>query len=154
MREEIDIAAEPHVIWPFVADPMRMGEWQPKISSVAPITAGEARVGARYRIVFRMSRREQPFNTTIEVFEPPARMVLLHEGLNDRRVRETFDLLAEAHGHTRLLHRIDLSESGIPWYWKPVIAFITRFGQSQGDGPLEHLKRQVESSMSPAKENR
>jgi hypothetical protein len=38
-----------------------------------------------------------------------------------------------------------------------VIAFITRFGQPQGDGPLEHLKRHVESSkssMSPAAQNR
>jgi len=154
MREEIDIAASVEIVWPLVSDPVRMAAWQPKVGSVTPITAGEPRIGARYRIIFRMNGREQPFTSTIEEFHPPVRIVLLHIGQKDRRVRETFDLAPNSAGGTNLRHEVDLSNSGIPWYWKPVIAFITRFGQSQGDGPLENLKRQVESSMSPAKENR
>ena len=154
MREEIDIAAPVEIVWPLVSDPVRMAAWQPKVGSVTPITTGEPRIGSRYRIIFRMNGREQPFTSTIEEFHPPVRIVLLHIGQKDRRVRETFDLAPNGAGGTSLRHEIDLSNSGIPWYWKPVIAFITRFGQSQGDGPLEHLKRQVESSMSPARENR
>jgi uncharacterized protein YndB with AHSA1/START domain len=158
MLEQIDIAAPVEVVWPFVADPVRMAKWQPKIASVTSITAGEARLGARYRIVFRMNGREQPFTTTIEKFEPPVRVVFLHVGQKERTVRETFDLAPSADkGHTNVRHEIDLSDSGIPWYWKPVIAFITRFGQPQGDGPLEHLKRHVESpasSVSSSPQNR
>src|SRR6185295_18121944 len=109
MLEQIDIAAPVEVVWPLVADPVRMATWQPKIASVTPITAGEPRVGARYRIVFRMNRREQPFNSTIEKFESPVRVVLLHEGHKDRRVRETFDLAPTEGGQTNLRHEIDLS---------------------------------------------
>jgi uncharacterized protein YndB with AHSA1/START domain len=148
MLEEIDIAASVDVVWPLVADPVRMATWQPKIALVTPITTGEARLGARYRIVFRMNGREQPFTTTIETFEPPVRVVFLHVGQKERKVRETFDLAPADNGFTNVRHEIDLSDSGIPWYWRPVIAFITRFGQPQGNGPLEHLKRHVESSMS------
>ena len=148
MREDIDIAAPVEVVWPLVSDPVRMAAWQPKIASVTPITAGEPRIGSRYRICFRTNGREQAFNSTIERFDPPVRVVLLHEGQKDRRVRETFDLAPTPAGHTNLRHQIDLSNSGIPWYLKPVVAFITRFGQPRGEGTLEPLKRQVESSMS------
>lgn len=67
IRTEIDIAAPPARVWSILADFGRHAEWNPTLVEMA----GEAREGARVRVVIKMANgKRQVFKPVVTVFRP------------------------------------------------------------------------------------
>ena len=144
--ESLRISAPAERIWPLVADLRQMVTWNEKLALADPRSDGEPRVGYTCRTTWRMSGRQRAFLTRIEVCEPPRRVVFAHHDEAERRrvVREHFEL-EPAGSATRVVHRLDLSGSGLPLPARWLIALIDRFGTPQGPTVLETLRDAVET---------
>ena len=59
LKERIGIDASPRQIWPLLADPLRMAEWNPKLVRVNRRNAGPLRIGERFKAVFVLGKRER-----------------------------------------------------------------------------------------------
>ena len=144
LNESLRIEAPPQAFWPMVADLGQLARWNAKLASVEPRSDGGPRVGYTCRTVWRMSGRERQFVTRIETCDPPRLVVFVHQDEADGRriVREHFELAPAAQG-TRVRHRLDLSQSGIPIVARWLIALIGRFGTASGATVLETLRDEV-----------
>ena len=148
LHDSIDIAAEAQIIWPYIADPVLMSAWNPKIVSVGRDGERPVEVGERFEMIYRLSRRDR--ETEVEVLEctPPQRVVYRHHmQLEERRgyADEIYDLSPRPAG-THLKQTIDMRRAGMPLIIRPLVWFVMRFGRPTGERYLEKLKRIVEES--------
>jgi uncharacterized protein YndB with AHSA1/START domain len=152
VRERVKIAARPADVWPRVADPEQMKLWNDKLVACSRSLAGELRAGERYHATLEMAGKTKQFEVTVEEVVPARRIVLCYREPNassPREVRETLEL-SETRAGTSVLRIIDLRRSGIPLFWRIVIAFIQRRGKPKGKPMLEALRERVESDRALA----
>ncbi|MCB1057768.1 MAG: SRPBCC family protein [Acidobacteria bacterium] len=143
------IDAAPAEVWPWVADPMRVGEWNPKLVSIDRESSGELATGDTYTVLYRMNGRDSEFDAVVRRSEPPYRLEIeLREpgAPRDRVIVESYRLEDREAG-TRLVQRIDLSHAGIAWPWRLLMSFLTRFGTPKGKPYLLRLRELVEESV-------
>ncbi len=120
--------------------------WNDKIVASSRSFAGELRAGERYHATLEMAGKTKQFEVTVEEVVPARRVVLRYREPDvtaRREVRETLEL-SETRGRTSVLRIIDLRRSGIPLFWRIVIAFIQRRGTPKGKPMLEVLRERVE----------
>lgn len=149
VRERVKIAAPPSHVWTWIAEPERMMLWNDKLVSHSRSSHGELRVGETYWATLEMAGKTKQFEVTVEEVVPGRRIVLRHRepDVKERReVRETLELSSSGSG-TSVVRIIDLRRSGIPLFWRIVIALIQWGGKPKGKPILEALRERVEESI-------
>lgn len=141
------IAARPADVWPWVADPLRVAEWNPKLVSIDRTRSGPLERDEAYTVIYRMSRRDSEMRAVVTCEELPHRLEI---ELRDPEWRQTRFVVESYHldereGGTRVVQRIDLSHSGIAWPWRLLMGLLSRFGTPQGQPYLERLRELVET---------
>lgn len=149
-HDQITIARPPEIVWDFVADPARVQQWNPKLTRVTPLSWGERGVGTRFRASYTMSGKSRDFTVEIIAYDKP-RALTVQLRLDSSAVpwncvmEERYELVAR-NGHTELHQRVQAINTGIPWYWRLVIALVSRFGTPVGTPYLQQLKQLVEQT--------
>jgi uncharacterized protein YndB with AHSA1/START domain len=151
VRESVHIAADPSTVWPFVADPTRQRLWNPKVVSVNRQQSGPVVSRERFEMVYCMSGRQRQSQVEVATCEPPRHVVFEHrsswKGL-EQIAQEAYQI-SESRGGVEVIQTIDLSQIAVPWPWRALIWFISRFGKAVEEPYLERLKRAVEQSHEP-----
>jgi uncharacterized protein YndB with AHSA1/START domain len=155
--ETIDVAAAPEQVWRFIVDPQRMADWHAKLEEVRRSGTGAVYVGERFGATYIMSRKKQnrsDCETEVVRCDSWTTLVLRHrlaeQGPN-RYVEETFEFSPRADGaETHVEHTVDFGRAGMPLWVRALMWFITRFGEPQGEGILEPLKRACEARRASA----
>lgn len=147
IKESVLIARAPRTVWSYVADPNRLPLWNEKAVAVSAPSGGAVQRGSSYRVTYRMGGRDTITISEVDVFEPFERLELrviggmAHQGF----IREIYTLEPVFAG-TRLVQRIDMSNAGIPWFWRILLAVLHRVGRPTGKRYLVVLKELIESS--------
>jgi len=149
LRERIQTDATAEQVWAVLADPGSMVRWNPHCESCE---AGEStmRVGLRFKATMRFGHGpERQLDCQVIECEPQRLLTLRFSGevLPDpaEYVEETY-LLQSVEGGTKVLHEVDFSHSGLPWFLKAVLKVIDLVGHKGGQSPLEGLKELAEES--------
>jgi|GEM_PF-3235137 len=144
--DSTDINADAQLVWPFVADPVFMSMWNPKIVAVQREADEPVRQGERFSVTYQMSGRESPSNVEVIACEPFQRVVYRHtitQQSKEQVVEECYEISPRGNG-VRVKQVMDISHSGIPLVFRILIWFIMRFGRSVGQPYMEKLKEAVE----------
>ncbi len=147
LRERIRIQAPPERIWPLIADPIRMADWNPRIVSVDRGSPRTLRLGQRFRLIYRMSGRDRASDAEVIECVEPRTLVIRHHYVwksVDRYADERYHLIPSP-GTTRSTQEIDMTGSGVS-LWLQVLAWlIHRVGEPVGKPFLATLKELAEA---------
>jgi uncharacterized protein YndB with AHSA1/START domain len=151
VRESVEIAAPPAVVWAQLVDPQLMAVWHAKLVEVRRSGRGPVQVGERFGTTYIQSHKKQnrkDSNAEVLVCDPWTTLVLrhylTHKGAQ-RHVVETYQLHPRDGGRATLVEQtVDFSRSGLPLWARALIWCITRTGERRGEGILEPLKRVCE----------
>lgn len=146
IEEEIDIPASPSDVWPFVAIPSRLAEWNSKITAVERKSERPVFLGERFTMTFTMSGRSRSPVVEVTACEPASRLVLRYEMAAGEHAEETFTLSSSG-SMTHVQHLITFTSAGIPWILKPIVWLLLRFGRPVEESYLSRLRQCVESSL-------
>lgn len=147
LRERITIQAPPEAVWPWIADPVRVAEWNPKLVAIDRERAGPLRPGERFRDLFRLGGRDRESVCEVIDSREPSELVVRHRPVRwpeDRYVDERCRLHAAGAG-TRFTQEIDLSHSGIARLLQLLMWVIHCTGMPVGKRHMESLKELVEN---------
>ena len=149
LRERVTIRATPESVWPWVADPIRVSQWNPKLIAIDRNAGGPLRLGERFREIYRMSGRDRESNCEVIELDAPYLLVVRHRLVDpaDRFADECYRLQATSDG-TRLIQEIDLARSGIAWLFQLLMWFLHTTGTPVGKRYLISLKELVERELS------
>jgi uncharacterized protein YndB with AHSA1/START domain len=149
LRERTHVNATAERIWAILRDPRRMSEWNPHCLRC---DAGEdtMRVGLRFKATMRFGGGpERQLDCAVIGCEPERILTLRFSGEAPAGAAEYVDetyMLQPVEGGMKVLHQIDFSHSGLPWFLKALLKVIHLVGQPQGKSPLEGLKELAEAS--------
>ncbi len=149
IRESVAIDRSPAAVWQVLDDPHQGPLWNPKIQGIDDITWGERSVGFRYRVRYRLGRREHNFSAEVTEYLKPSKLVVrLAEGgikppgyLLEIYELDPFDDRAA----TQLTQTIDLYDERMPWYWVLFARGLQLVGKPIGKRTLVRFKELVES---------
>jgi hypothetical protein len=146
--ERIVVAVPPERVWPLIADPVLMAEWNCKIVSLDRSETGPLRRGERLAILYRMSGRERLFKVEVVEMEPMREMTLRHtfDEEPNHYVLERYSVNARGAGAC-VEQYLDLRHANVPWLVRVLAALLWRFGWSAGESGLQGLKRVAERSV-------
>jgi hypothetical protein len=117
IETQIDLPAEPSVVWEQLIDTAAMATWNPFITSLS----GKVEVGERLQVrIAPVGGRPMTFRPRVTVVEPGRRLEWLGTmgipGIFDGR--HSFTLSAIGDGSTRLVHAEEFSGALIPFTGK------------------------------------
>ena len=149
----IIVKSNPERVWDFLDGPDRMKTWNPKISSVVPLSHGKPRAGYRYRINYLMGSKKRELEAEVKEYRKPSYLLIgLKEQFNVkhntryRSFSEAYRLTAHKHG-TKVEQTITLNDSGIPFLFQALIKLLMRIGKPKGEKYLYTLKNMVEKEL-------
>lgn len=149
IRESTTIHATAAEVWPYIADPEWMAQWNPKIIEIEREWTGPVVLGEHYRITYRLKNRTETPDAEVIVCNSPHELTIRMQ-LDDRGIRreatETY-VLEENEGQTKVVQTIDLSRTRIPFIFRMLIKLIYTFGKPQGKPYLQALKELVEDGL-------
>ncbi len=155
LRESIIISADASAVWPFLADPVLQADWNPKVISVDRKRSGPVRYGERFKMIYRMSGGENESRVEVTAVRPSQKVVFVHhttQKLVEQIVEEWYEISPHRIG-VKVVQTIHLTRAGIPWPFRLLIWFISRFGWNAEEPYLDRLKRLIEqpaTANSPA----
>ena len=149
LRERIEINATAEQVWSVLSDPGRMSEWNPHCVR-CEADEDTMRVGLHFRATMRFhGGPERQVDCEVIACEPARILALRFSGAAPggagEYVEETYGFQSTAEG-TELLHQVDFSYSGLPWFLRIVLKVIHLLGQSHGPSPLDVLKELAEGT--------
>lgn len=152
LRDSICLAASPEAVWEVIADPTLMSLWNSKCVSCEAMD-GTRGLGSCYHAIFHRNRQDSEITIEIIEFQPEEYICLRHTGkvFQDGCVTEEYRLCPTGSG-TKLVQRINLSESRISWIIQLVAWFIHAFGYRTDASPLARISQLVESSRADSEE--
>lgn len=149
----IDAPAED--VWPWVADPVRILRWNPKMVSVERGGKGPVSLGEPYGVVYEMGGRRSELMAEVIRCESPRDITA---GLHPAEVATRFHpsgggpgvyvevFRLEARGdHTFVSHFVDLQQAGLPRLARVLFFVLQRIGKPVGQPYLARLKELVEA---------
>jgi uncharacterized protein YndB with AHSA1/START domain len=142
------INAHPSAVWPFVANPVLMSLWNPKIVSVDRASDEPVRLGERFEMIYTMSGKDRESSVEVVECEEPIRVVFRHHWKQDGQAgfADESYTLTQTNGGTRVEQVIDLGGTAIPWFLRGLIWIIATFGKPTGEPYMEKLKKAVEDN--------
>lgn len=155
LRESIKVAAELEQVWPFVADPVGQATWNEKIVDVRRETAGPVRTGELFGMTYRMSGKARDSDVEVISCDPPSEVRYRHhyQGKSRRFYADERYTLRQAGDQVEVTQHIDMSQAGIPWFFRLLIWFIDRTGKPVDQTTMERLKEEVEKSVALSMQN-
>lgn len=154
-REHTLIGAPAERIWSILGDPKRMCQWNLRCTES---TAAEnaMRVGLYFQVSMSFGGGpERKLNCEVVDCQPNHRLALRFSGPRlseeDEHVEETFVLQPVANA-TEVLHLVDFSHAGLPWYVRAFMRFAHLLHRGAGDSPLVCLKELAETPEGEAGE--
>lgn len=152
LREKIFIdGLKPPEVWPFLADPQWMQQWNAKLSGVSRGRQGVLLRGERFEMRYTIGGRQRSMTATVEECMPERRLAITHRQADwppGRCVRESYELLGQDEG-TLIRHALDVRQSGLPLWARLLIRVIGWLGTPTETGPLEKLKAMLEEEKPP-----
>ncbi len=106
-------------VFAFLADTSKLSSWQSNLIKNELTTQGPLRVGARFREVRRLGRRESEIQGEITAFEPNKR---LETKTTTKPQASVSYLLNPEQGGTRLKYKFALETSGLMRLLEPLIS--------------------------------
>jgi hypothetical protein len=149
LRERIHVNATASQIGTVLRDPGLMSRWN--LHCVRCDAGGDTmRVGLRFKATMCFgSGPERQLDCEVIECEPDRILTLRFssEALlrTGEYVEETY-VLQPLDGGTKVLHQIDFSHSGVPWFLQAVMKGIDLVGHTRGQSPLGGLKGLAEGS--------
>jgi uncharacterized protein YndB with AHSA1/START domain len=146
--QRVEIDASPDEVWPYVADPVLVSIWNPKVVAVDRLREGPVETGEQFEMTYRMSRGDRRSTVEVLAAEAPCRLVIRHTPCErpERGCAVEHYVLEMRRGRTRLTQTLDLSRAGVPLWARPLIWLIMKLGKPKGTPCLELLRDAVESS--------
>ncbi|MDP2158728.1 MAG: hypothetical protein Q8K68_13590 [Nitrospirota bacterium] len=126
-----------------------MKTWNPRIIAVVPITPGKPHANSRYRIRYRLARKESNFLAEIMEYEDQARLVLHFSGGNLPRkgfIQEIYEIVSDSKG-TLLMQTILIEKSGMGIVGRLGLRMRNIIGRSSGKRYLGCLRKLAEASV-------
>lgn len=148
LKNKIEISVPPKKLWGFIADPVRIMSWNPKIRTVIPITLGEPKANSQYRIRYRLLRGEGNYAGELMEFEEPVRCVLHLKGGNlpaRGYIQEIYQISEKGKG-CLLTQTILIDEAGIGFFPSLQIRLRHLLGANSARRYLRKLKQLAEFS--------
>ena len=139
----VEIARSPHEVFEYIADPVRIPEWQPDVRTAHFDTPAPVGVGTRGREVRHVMGSDRSFRWEVTEYSPDQRYGVRGLG-GPVRAHVTMDVSPTIHGAgTRLSYGIAFEAHGVG----RLIAPLARQG-TRKDLPatLDRLKRQLEKT--------
>jgi len=150
LRESVLVLADAHAVWPYVADPVLMSMWNPKIVAVDRAATGPVKPGEAFEMIYTMSGEERPTRVQVVECQPPMAVRFEHRMTwksREQMMTERYDVQPGG-GGVKVTKTIDLSRSGIPWPFRVLIVLLYRFGRSMETPYLQKMKQLVEEGGS------
>jgi len=149
LRERTRVRATSERIWTVLRDPGLLSQWNPHC---VRCDAGEdtMRVGLRFKATVCFGGGpERQLDCEVIACEPERSLTLRFSGeafpRTNEYVEETY-VFEPVGGGTKVLHKVDFSHSGLPWFLKLVMKVIDLVGHKAGPSPLDGLKELAEES--------
>jgi len=142
IRERTEIARPAARVWPYVVRPELFAKWHPKIHAMD--ARGEFRIGTPFTTHYLWNNTPLQCTSIVSALEPERVLELTHtnpmgRGINPAmRITERFTL-EPARGGTVVTNTVDIENAEIPWFLRPLIWFVTRFGRPTAPNPLKML---------------
>ncbi|MCA9231052.1 MAG: SRPBCC family protein [Planctomycetales bacterium] len=152
MKETISVSANLDQVWPFVSDPVGQATWNEKIIDVRRKSHEPLQLGEQFGITYRMSGRERDANVEVIVCNPPHEVQFRHQyrwKSQNRYAIEKYSMQQQGN-LVQVVQEIDLRDAGIPWFLRPLVWFLNRYGKPVGQTTMESLKEVIEASVSSA----
>jgi uncharacterized protein YndB with AHSA1/START domain len=149
LRERAHAKATAEQIWAVLRDPQSMSWWNPNcVRCEAEEKA--LRVGLRLQTVMRFGGGpEREVNCEVIECQPNRSLTLRFSGKlrlkDDEHVDETVELQPVKHG-TKILHRVDFSHAGLPWFIRVLMKIIHLIGRQRSASVPACLKELAEGS--------
>jgi len=149
MSDSIRISATLEQVWPFVADPVGHAIWNEKVVEVRREADQTVRQGERFGMTYRMSGKDQESEVEVIACNPRHEVQFRHQYSWKSKYRYATEIYRLKHlgDQVEVTQEMDMSETGIPWIFRALIWFISRFGKSVGQSNMERLKEAVEKSV-------
>ncbi|MEM6883458.1 MAG: SRPBCC family protein [Verrucomicrobiota bacterium] len=130
-------------VWRVVSDPEQMPAWNPKCVLVA--AASGAPETRSFEVLFQMNHKEKEASGKVVVWRVTEKVTYryIYQDEFSGTVEESFLLQQLGPAVTRLVHEVDFSRSGLPWWVRILIGYIGRFGKLMGDDPLDGIERRI-----------
>lgn len=142
IREQTIIDRPVAVVWPFVATAESFCAWNDKITHME--ATGPFRLGQRFATHYALHGPPTQFMTEVVALEEGRLLELRHASPFGQGVRvemETIErvTLEDAGGRTVVTRDIDVRNHGLPWWARPLVWFVTRFGRPTGEDRLKKM---------------
>jgi hypothetical protein len=139
-RSEIDRPAA--VVWPFIVTAEHFRAWNDKIIDIE--AQGELRIGQSFHTGYRMGKNEIRCWSKVSALEPRVLLELHHGNCAGQGLKRDIEVverirLEEKDGRTIVTKDVIVTNSGAPWFFVPLIWFITHFGKPSGKDKLKEL---------------
>jgi uncharacterized protein YndB with AHSA1/START domain len=142
LKDTFVVPSSPQKVWEAVSSPKAMPGWNPKVQRIWP----EDEVfdlRQIYDVRYAMNGKVTDFKGRAVEMVPLRRILFLYEPTagTGPTARESFDL-EPATGGTRVTHRVQADDAGIPLWARGLIWLIGKIGKRRGEHPLkEYLDR-------------
>jgi len=129
-------------VWPHVIRPESFKQWNTKVGAMD--ATGEFRPGQPFTTHYQWKGKSLQFVSVATEVEPGRVLELRHTapvgaGLRrDMEIRERVTL-APRGTRTVVTKVVTLTNHGMPWFWLPLVWFVTRFGARTDPDPLKVL---------------
>jgi uncharacterized protein YndB with AHSA1/START domain len=133
------IAVPPEAVWPWIADPERVAQWNSKLEVTGAPPLEDLREGISYGARYRL-RRAVEVQALVEVCDPPRELVVRYRFGPDSWALERATLEATGEG-TRLTRTVEILDPRIPWPARLLAGLIMRFGKPVAEGHPKTGKR-------------
>lgn len=140
----LNISANP--IWEILQNPGNMPAWNPKCYACSGKSG--VSVGSTFEAVFMMRGKSKRAFCEVIALTPYEKITIRYSGeafsSGDGFVDETFYLINEGPGQTKIELEVDFTNSGLPMPIKFIMWFISRFGYKAGRSSLDGIKDLLE----------
>ncbi|MEX0330722.1 MAG: SRPBCC family protein [Puniceicoccaceae bacterium] len=145
LKTEKQYNASAAELWQIIHDPGTMPAYNTKCISSESLARFES--GQKFAVSYEMNGKMTDAVGELVAYETD-RMVhfryTYEDGSAIGTVDEIFTIIPSGERRSRLVHTLDLSNSTLPRWAKIVVGFISRFGKSQGGGPLDGIAELLE----------
>jgi len=130
-------------VWRIVSDPEQMPAWN--LNCVLVTASPGAPETRQFEALFKMKQKERQAKGQVIHWRMTEEVTYRYsyEDPFPGTVEETFRLQQDGGHVTQLVHEVDFSESGLPWWARLLMVYIGRFGRLVGEDSLNGIERRA-----------
>ncbi|MEX0326766.1 MAG: SRPBCC family protein [Puniceicoccaceae bacterium] len=145
LKTEQQYNASAAELWQIIHDPGTMPAYNAKCVSSESLARFET--GQTFAVKYEMNGKMTDAVGELVGYETESMVHFRYtyeDGTAVGNVDEIFQIIPSGERRCRVVHILDLSNSTLPRWAKIVVGFISRFGKSQGGGPLDGIAELLE----------